>query len=54
MEKYTYTVRPGDTLGQIADAHDVGLSKLRRWNGLASRSNYIRVGQRLVIWKQRG
>ncbi len=54
MEKYTYTVRPGDTLGQIADAHDIGLSKLRRWNGLGSRSNYIRVGQRLVIWKQKG
>jgi len=54
MEKYTYTVRSGDTLGQIAEAHGVGLSKLRRWNGIMSRSNYIRVGQRLVIWKQAG
>ncbi len=54
MVKYTYTVRPGDTLSQIAEAHDVGLSRLRSWNGIISRSNYIRVGQRLVIWKQAG
>ncbi len=54
MERYAYTVRPGDTLGQIAEAHDVGLSKLRSWNGIRTRSNYIRVGQRLVIWKPEG
>jgi membrane-bound lytic murein transglycosylase D len=54
MARYAYTVRPGDTLGQIAEAHDVGLSKLRSWNGIRTSSNYIRVGQRLVIWKQAG
>ncbi|UCD37895.1 MAG: LysM peptidoglycan-binding domain-containing protein [Fidelibacterota bacterium] len=54
MEKYTYTVRPGDTLSQIAEAHGVGLSKLRQWNGLKTNSSHIRIGQRLVIWKQKG
>lgn len=54
MEKYTYTVRPGDTLSQIAEAHDVGLSKLRRWNGIGANSIHIRVGQRLIIWKAKG
>ncbi|UCH11065.1 MAG: LysM peptidoglycan-binding domain-containing protein [Fidelibacterota bacterium] len=54
MEKFTYTVRPGDTLSQIAEAHGVGLSKLRSWNGIRANSSHIRVGQRLVIWKQKG
>ena len=54
MERYAYTVRPGDTLGQIAEAHDVGLSKLRSWNGIRASSSHIRVGQRLVIWKPEG
>lgn len=54
MERYTYTVRPGDTLSQIAEAHGVGLSKLRSWNGFRTSSSYIRVGQRLVIWKPKG
>ena len=54
MEKFTYTVRPGDTLSQIAEAHGVGLSKLRVWNGFRRHSAHIRVGQRLVIWKPKG
>ncbi len=54
MEKYIYTVRPGDSLGQIAEAHGIGLSKLRSWNGIRTSSNYIRVGQRLVIWMSEG
>ena len=51
MDRFTYTVRPGDTLSQIAEAHDVGLSRLRVWNGIRRSSFHIRVGQRLVIWK---
>ena len=54
MDKYTYTVRPGDTLSQIAEAHGVGLSKLRVWNGFRRANQHIRVGQRLVIWKPKG
>jgi membrane-bound lytic murein transglycosylase D len=43
-----YTVRPGDTLGEIAEAHGIGLSKLRSWNGLGRRS-LIHPGQKLVV-----
>ncbi len=54
MEQQFYTVRPGDTLSQIAEALDVGLSKLQRWNGLRPGSGNIRVGQKLVIYRPAG
>ncbi|HXV64827.1 MAG TPA: LysM peptidoglycan-binding domain-containing protein [Vicinamibacteria bacterium] len=44
-----YVVREGDTLGQIAEAHDIGLSKLRSLNGLHHRSSRIYPGQKLVV-----
>jgi membrane-bound lytic murein transglycosylase D len=47
----TYTVRPGDTLGAIADAHGIGLSTLRRLNGMSSRTTRIYPGQVLVVRK---
>ena len=46
-EKITYTVKSGDYLGKIAEKHGVGLSELKKWNGLTS--NNIKVGQKLVI-----
>jgi membrane-bound lytic murein transglycosylase D len=45
----TYTVQPGDTLGGIADAHGIGLSTLRRLNGMKSRATRIYAGQTLVV-----
>ena len=45
----TYTVRSGDTLGTIADAHGIGLSTLRRLNGMGSRTTRIYPGQELVV-----
>lgn len=50
--KITYTVKKGDVLGKIAEAHGVGLSKLKEWNGL--KSNDIKVGQKLVIYTNGG
>lgn len=44
----TYTVRPGDTLWDIARAHNVTVSALRRANGL-SRRGAIHPGDRLRI-----
>lgn len=44
-----YVVRPGDTLGQIADAHGIGLSVLRRLNGMSPRSSRIYPGQKLFV-----
>lgn len=45
----TYTVRSGDTLGTIADAHGIGLSTLRGLNGMGSRTTRIHPGQKLVV-----
>ncbi|NNF60720.1 MAG: LysM peptidoglycan-binding domain-containing protein [Gammaproteobacteria bacterium] len=43
-----YTVRSGDSLWDIAQAHGVGVRELARWNGMAPRDT-LRVGRRLVI-----
>mgnify|MGYP001577272717 CR=1 FL=1 len=43
-----YTVRQGDFLGRIADMYDVGLSSLRKWNGI--RGDRINSGQRLKVY----
>jgi len=47
--KIVYTVRDRDTLSEIAERHHVGLSKLRRWNGLRY-SSLIHPGDKLVIY----
>jgi membrane-bound lytic murein transglycosylase D len=47
-DKITYTVRPGDNLGQIALRHGVALSQLKAWNGLSS--DRINAGQKLTIY----
>ncbi len=54
MVKQTYIVRSGDTLSQIAEAHSVGLSTLRQWNGFRPGTGHIRVGQKLVIYRTAG
>jgi len=46
-EPLRYTVRRGDTLGQIANRHGVSVSELQRWNNV-SRTR-IRPGQTLTI-----
>ena len=45
----TYTVQPGDTMGQIADDHGIGLSTLRRLNGFSGRRSRIYPGQNLYV-----
>ncbi|RRQ50034.1 LysM peptidoglycan-binding domain-containing protein [Maribacter algicola] len=47
----TYKVRSGDYLGRIADRYGVGVSQIKRWNGL--RSNNLRIGQRLTIYPRK-
>jgi membrane-bound lytic murein transglycosylase D len=42
-----HTVRPGDTLSEIADRYDVAARDLKAWNGLSS--SRIRVNQRLQV-----
>jgi LysM repeat protein len=50
--RVTYTVKPNDTLSEIAEAHGVGLSRVRAWNG--TRRDNIRVGSELVIYVSEG
>lgn len=50
-EKIRYKVRSGDYLGKIAERYGVGVSQIRRWNGL--RSNNLRIGQRLTIYPRK-
>ena len=51
-DKLYYTVRSGDNVGYVADWYDVRASDLRYWNNI--RSNLIKVGQKLVIYKPKG
>ena len=53
FNKEVYTVRYGDTLGQIAERYRVPLSKVRRWNNIRN-SDFILPGQKLVIYIRQG
>lgn len=44
-----YIVQPGDTLGQIAEAHGMGLSVLRNLNDFGGRRTRIYPGQRITV-----
>ena len=46
-KKKTHTVKSGETLGKIAEKYGVGLSKLKKANGL--KSDKISIGQKLII-----
>ena len=50
-EKIRYRVKKGDYLGKIAERYGVGVSQVKRWNGL--RSNNLRIGQRLTIYPRK-
>lgn len=50
-QRIRYKVRSGDYLGKIAERYGVGVSQIKRWNGL--RSSSIRVGQRLTIYPRK-
>lgn len=47
-EATTYTVRSGDTIGTIAQRHDVSARQVMAWNNLSSTT--IRPGQELTIY----
>jgi membrane-bound lytic murein transglycosylase D len=49
QQKVIYTVKSGDVLGTIAARNGTTVTRLKTWNNL--RSNNIRVGQKLVIYK---
>ena len=51
-ERIVYVVKNGDYLGRIASRNRCNVAQIKRWNGL--KSNNIRVGQRLVIYRGGG
>ena len=48
-ERIVYKVKNGDYLGRIASKYRVSVAQIKKWNNL--KSNNIRVGQRLVIYR---
>jgi membrane-bound lytic murein transglycosylase D len=48
-KKIIYRVKPGDTLGQIAEDYNTSASKIRRWNGIRY-GKYIYPKQKLTLW----
>ncbi len=48
-QKIIHTVRKGEVIGKISSKYGVSVSQLKSWNKL--KSNTIRVGQKLVIYK---
>ena len=48
-ERIVYKVKSGDYLGKIASKHRCSVAQIKKWNNL--RSNDIRVGQRLIIYR---
>lgn len=48
-ERIVYRVQSGDYLGKIASRYGTSVAKIKKWNNL--KSNNIRVGQRLIIYR---
>ena len=48
-ERIVYRVQNGDYLGKIATKYRVSVNQIKKWNNL--KSNNIRVGQRLIIYR---
>ena len=52
LHKLKYRVRSGDSFWSIAQAHNVKIDQLAKWNGL-SRHDTLKVGRQLIIWQPR-
>ena len=48
MEKIYHTVKPGDSISEIAEMYKTSIKNIKKWNGL--RSDVIRIGQKLEIF----
>ena len=51
QERVAYKVRPGDTLGKIAQRNGTSVEKIKNWNNL--RSSVIKAGQTLYIYNSK-
>jgi len=50
-QRTVHRVKSGETLGHIAGKYGVGVSEVKRWNGL--KSDMIQIGQRIVVYPRR-
>jgi len=50
-QKFTYKVKSGDTLSNIAVHYHVTVSQIRKWNHLKN-NDYVRSGKKLTIWSE--
>ena len=50
-DRIRYRVKSGDYLGKIAERYGVGVSQIKKWNGL--KSNNLKVDQRLTIYPRK-
>jgi membrane-bound lytic murein transglycosylase D len=48
-QRVEHTILPGDTLWDLSRSYGVGVHKLAKWNGLATR-DALRPGKKLVLW----
>jgi membrane-bound lytic murein transglycosylase D len=48
-QKFNYTVQSGDSFWSLSKKHDVSISKIASWNGMAPKDP-LKQGQKLVIW----
>lgn len=49
--KIIHTVRPGDTVWDLARKHKVGVRALAKWNGMAP-TDVLKPGKQLLIWSE--
>jgi len=49
--KVIHTVKPGDTVWDLAQAHRVGVRALAKWNGMAP-TDILTPGKKLLIWSK--
>jgi membrane-bound lytic murein transglycosylase D len=50
-QKIVHTVKKGEVMGRIAGKYGVAVSQIKSWNNI--KSNTIRVGQKLVIYRMK-
>ena len=48
-KKIYYTVKRGDTLGEIAQKFRTSIKKIKAWNGIRRDSDVIRIGKILIV-----
>ena len=54
IKQISYTVKPGDTLGQISKKFNVNVTELRKWNNVPKNKAEIKPGSKLKVMIETG